>query len=430
MKRAILIAGMAYGDEGKGTITDYCCKLFGANLVVRYNGGSQAAHNVVTDHGILHTFSQFGSGTLRGVKTHLSRYTVIDPIAIANEAETLESKISGIKRPLDYLTVSPMAPVVTPIHAAANRIRELARRDKRHGSVGLGIGEVRADQEAGRTVIFAKDVKDPRLLRDMLKVILDGKKEELREYKSTYFDMFRGCDPDLLAQKYEEFQRSVQLVDDDDRLGKAETVVFEGAQGMLLDQTHGFAPYNSYTDITFSNAERLIKPHRADLLQEVRIGVIRSFFTRHGPGPFVTEDPNLKVNEVHNKNHAWMGNFRLGHFDAVALRYAINCIGGLDGLAVTHLDCQISSQVCVGYTFDDKGSGISSLSTVVPGMRTMFLQAAKPVYRTADDMADYISRQFEHYPILIKSFGPAAKHKTSHFTKAEEELWGTVCTSL
>src|SRR6266516_2642538 len=106
-------------------------------------------------------------------------------------------------------------------------------------------------------------------------------------------------------------------------------VVFEGAQGVLLDEWRGFHPYTTWSTTTFANAETLL----AEAGQTAtRLGVVRCYMTRHGPGPFPTEDPTLELPELYNRHGTWQGAFRTGHLDAVALRYAVKVAGGLDAV--------------------------------------------------------------------------------------------------
>ena len=136
---------------------------------------------------------------------------------------------------------------------------------------------------------------------------------------------------------YAAFAGRVTLVDSAclTSLLRAGPVVFEGAQGVLLDEWHGFHPYTTWSTTTFANAETLL----AETGQTAaRLGVVRCYLTRHGPGPLVTEDPTLELADRHNARNQWQGRFRTGHFDAVALRYALEVAGGVDGIALTHLD--------------------------------------------------------------------------------------------
>ena len=122
-RRAIIVIGLGFGDCGKGTIVDHLTRAPGAHTVVRFNGGPQAGHNVVLPDGRHHTFSQFGSGTfVGGVQTLLSRFMLVEPYALLNEANHLVQ--SGVPDPLDRLWIDKRCAVITPAHQAANRLRE------------------------------------------------------------------------------------------------------------------------------------------------------------------------------------------------------------------------------------------------------------------------------------------------------------------
>ena len=144
--RSYIVVGLAFGDEGKGSMVDYLARLHGASLVVRYSGGPQAAHTVVLQDGRSHTFTQFGSGSfISDVRTHLSRYMLIEPFAIVNEADVLARILETNRRELlGRLTIDPNCLVITPFHWMLNRLREESRGNSNHGSCGMGVGEARA----------------------------------------------------------------------------------------------------------------------------------------------------------------------------------------------------------------------------------------------------------------------------------------------
>src|SRR3954462_6632482 len=160
MPHAILVIDLAFGDCGKGTVVDFLTRHHAAHTVVRFNGGPQAGHNVVTPDGRHHTFSQFGSATfLPGVRTVLSHFMLIEPYALLNEAAHLRSL--GVSDALDRLMIHERCPVITPAHQAANRLRELARGQDAHGTCGLGIGQTMQDLLARpESLIYAADLKD------------------------------------------------------------------------------------------------------------------------------------------------------------------------------------------------------------------------------------------------------------------------------
>jgi adenylosuccinate synthase len=215
------------------------------------------------------------------------------------------------------------------------------------------------------------------------------------------------------AEAFSAFAARVRLVDSSYLAGllRAGPVVFEGAQGVLLDEWHGFHPYTTWSTTTFAQAETLL-----DGVPAQRLGVVRTYMTRHGPGPFVTEDPALALPESHNGHGDWQGAFRVGHFDAVALRYALEVTGPVDGLAVTHLDaCSGASlKICESY------EGISRLSAGPPDLLrqeqlTARLLTAKPVLSEAP--ADWVTgiEKALGYPVVLTSSGPRSQDKTSYF---------------
>lgn len=363
----VIVVDLGFGDAGKGTVVDHlCARAYGSRhpvrAVVRFNGGAQAAHNVVADDGRHHTFAQFGAGTFTpGVETHLSRFMLLDPLALAAEADHLATV--GVPRALDRLTVDRDAPLITPFHAAANRARELARGADRHGSCGMGVGETAAFALAHPDLApRAGDTLDPARLRCRLTAVRDALSADLGDlWPKAGLPSVDDCLTAFLA-----FGRAVRLVDGSHlaRLLRVGPVVFEGAQGVLLDEWYGFHPYTTWSTTTFANAETLLAEAGAGLARSaLRLGVVRTYTPRHGPGPLVTEDAGLTaaLPDTHNGTGRWQGAFRVGHFDAVAHRYAVDVCGGVDALALTHLDAadRVSLRLCGAYRVD--GERVESL---------------------------------------------------------------------
>ncbi|OHV59327.1 adenylosuccinate synthetase [Pseudofrankia sp. BMG5.36] len=359
-----IVVDLGFGDAGKGTVVDHLCRVAAAagrpvGAVVRFNGGAQAAHNVVTDDGRHHTFAQFGAGTLAGVPTHLSRYMLVDPLALAAEAEHLAA--IGVPSPFAALTVHGDALLTTPYHAAANRARELARGSGRHGSCGMGIGETAAyalayPDDAPRV----RDCVHPARLRRLL--------GELRALLESELGPLPAPPVEDCVEVFGEFARTVRLVDDRHvaELLRAGPVVFEGAQGVLLDEWHGFHPFTTWSTTTFANAEKLLRDAGVDDGDVTRLGVLRTFTTRHGAGPLVSEDAALTaaLPDRYNGVGRWQGALRAGHFDAVAHRYAVEVAGGVDAVALTHLDAPARHplRVCGAYDVADTTPGSGRFS--------------------------------------------------------------------
>ncbi|MEY9966259.1 adenylosuccinate synthase [Streptacidiphilus sp. MAP12-16] len=416
-----VVVDLGYGDAGKGTVVDRLCQDTDVRTVVRFNGGAQAAHNVVTPDGRHHTFAQFGSGTLRaraGADTHLSRFMLVDPVALAAEAAALTRL--GVHRPLTLLSVDRRALLTTPYHAAANRHRETARGGARHGSCGLGIGETAAYALAHPDdALAAGDCAAPARLLAKLSRLRDRLTADLG-LPDPLGPPVEDCAAPFLA-----FADHVTLTDESflPRLLRSGPVVFEGAQGVLLDEWHGFHPYTTWSTTTFGNAETLLAEAGA-AGTALRLGVLRSYTTRHGPGPMVTEDQNLRaaLPEPHNGHGPWQGAFRLGHFDAVAHRYALAACGGADALALTHLDAPARHPglaICESYRVD--GDELHDLPTGPPGdlerqsrLTALLLRARPGRSRTpgpapavwTEAVADTLRT-----PVLLESHGPRATDK-------------------
>ncbi len=387
---AWITVDLGFGDAGKGGVVDFLARDRGACAVVRYNGGPQAAHNVVTPDGRQHAFQQFGAGSfVPGVRTHLGHAVAIEPIRMMWEERALVGL--GIADAWTRTTVDRRALVVTPFHKLANRWRELTRGAARHGSCGLGVGEAREDQAAGRPSLEASDLlgsftslvgrlrgiaaEKLRQLGDdgVLQALDASARRALEELDDPGF--IGAC-----AELYTMWARTSRVVDGDAELAgllASGPVIFEGAHGVLLDEVHGFHPYSTWADTTPRPALDLLKA--AGFSGQARIlGLTRTYAVRYGPGPLPTEDDALgaRLPEPHNVNGQWQGPFRVGWPDGVLLKYARDVIGHLDGLAVTHLDrfpVNGHAQVCESYGGDRS-----------PAMTTRCLFAARPDYIRPD----------------------------------------------
>jgi len=370
MQHAFLTVDLGFGDAGKGSIVDFLTREHAAHTVVRYNGGAQAAHRVVTagPHPREHVFAQFGSGTLAGAATHLSRFMLLDPLAMVAEEQHLQAL--GVADAFDRTTIDERALVITPFQRAANRLKELARGDGRHGSCGMGIGETMIDYlEHGQRVLFAGDLRRPDVLRAKLHFLhqinlakiqallpsLPDSAESAREQSPL-----RDPDwPDWLIEEYRGFAQRARIVPSaflHHILQQPGAVIFEGAQGVLLDEWQGFHPYTTWSTTTLENATRLLD--EADYTGGLtRIGITRAYATRHGAGPLVTEDADLTraLPDAINAFGAWQQGFRVGWLDVVMLKYALEAVGPLDQLAVTCLDrlAELPElRVCRRYSYD------------------------------------------------------------------------------
>ena len=430
--RVQLVVDLGFGDSGKGLVTDALVRKMRARAVVRFNGGAQAGHNVVLADGRHHTFSQLGAGTfVPGTLTFLSRHVVVHPAALLREAAALDRV--GVRDAFDRLHIDARALVVTPFHQAAARLRELSRGAKRHGSCGAGVGEAVADALAGNCVLRAADLLDGARARARARLMRERKLDEI----AKLLPLLRGVDSaereiavlydrdvaDAWLAECALLLREAHVAHDDflARLLDQGPVVFEGAQGVLLDERHGFHPFTTWSNCTFDNALSLLD--EAGYRGEVRrVGVLRSFLVRHGPGPFPTEDAGVPVPaEAHNRLNAWQGPVRAGWPDWLLLRYALDACRGADALAVTHLDALQGARLwkaAVGYLAE---SGPVRRLSVVRGRHAApseelarLLAGASPLYREfsfrghADlEWTHALAAEFG-LNVAIRSYGPTA----------------------
>ncbi|MBI3957012.1 MAG: adenylosuccinate synthetase [Candidatus Kerfeldbacteria bacterium] len=450
-QRATIVADVGFGDAGKGATVDFLARSRQIAAVVRFNGGGQAAHNVVIPNGIHHTYAQFGSATfIPGVRTHLSRFMLLDPVTLMTEAKHLRD--SGCGNPFDRLTVDGQALVVTPFHKAGNRLREVARGPACHGSCGMGIGEAVADRIADpNAAVFVHDLKDRSTLARKLQRQHEAKRQLLAHFHGLASDPRVEKEVALLnnpdaaiewATVFNELSHVIPVVSGEylHTLAQAGELIFEGAQGMLIDEWHGFHPYTTWSTTTFANALTLLREIGYAAPIE-RLGVVRAYFVRHGAGPFPTEMPELSplLPDSYNGHGRWQGAFRVGWFDRVLARYALTVSGGADALAVTHLDqftrlsaprVGVAYDVPAAVAFRDRhvavfrGSekgGFVRTSELRPKAEltdlshqealTALLAVARPVYETAPtDVHEYLAmlERGLGVPVTLTACGPTA----------------------
>ncbi len=428
--RAYIVIDLGFGDAGKGLLTDFLVRQTQAGVVVRYNGGAQAGHNVVTPEGIHHTFSQFGSGSFNdGVKTYLAKDMVVHPGALLFEGDVLVKK--GLDDIFSRIKINPQALLITPYHQSANRIKEMARGSGRHGSCGVGVGETVEDDLAGNDdCIRAGDLAKPDLLMQKMDSI---RKRKCRELLNSLGQDLPADNPDAEWQVFEQDDLALRWLDSIRRIVDldlldgsnllsdwakgCDAIVLEGAQGVLLDAKAGFFPYNSWTNCSPENAVSLVHEY-APASEIIKVGVSRCYTVRHGPGPLPTETNELDgiVNE-HNQMNAWQGGVRYGWFDQVLFNYALKMVNGVDQLAITHLDILNRLEtwkICRRYPSDLESCLLSYPS--LPSARkediTRRLMAVKTKYDSINavetDVIEAIS-QASRLPVYLTGHGPRAQ---------------------
>lgn len=319
--KAWAVIGANYGDEGKGKMVDYLCHEHGADLVVRFNGGAQAGHTVVTPEGLRHVFHHFGSGSFLGTPTYLSRFFVCNPILFNREWDELRAKLDH--DPCIY--VDPTCLVTTPWDMVINQAVERMRGDKRHGSCGVGFNET-IERSAGD--IFDLRVGDlfNHNRRNSIIEMID------KEWIPYRLDQL-GIDRRQLLPYLDDFNeiystwcmdaglfcgRTIGKVGLLNKTGKGK-IVFEGAQGLLLDQHNkeGF-PHLTRSNTGAKNVAELAKEWGIEELEAIYC--TRTYLTRHGAGPLPHEFKGLGEE---NGVLGWPDDTNIPHEFQGTLRYAL-----------------------------------------------------------------------------------------------------------
>jgi len=347
-----ILIGAQWGDEGKGKIIDLLSRQ--SDYIVRYQGGANAGHTVKFGgkEYILHLIP---SGILhRGKKCVIGNGVVIDPEALFKEIDTL--KKSGIEVN-GRLFISAQAHLIMPYHKLIDRLQEECQNGK-IGTTKRGIGPCYADKMA-RLGLRVSDLLDPELFRDRLAYILEEKNKIL-----TKIYGHNGLDFKEIHDTYSSYARRLKpfIADTIQLLNHAadskKRILFEGAQGTLLDVDHGTYPYVTSSNSTAGGA--MTGTGVAPTHIERILGVVKAYTTRVGEGPFPTEfEPEL-MDKVRNKGEEFGATTgrprRCGWFDAVVGRHSV-MVNGLDTLAVMKLDVldELSRiKIATGYKYGGK----------------------------------------------------------------------------
>lgn len=431
MSRHVGVIGLSFGDEGKGATVDHLATTGVYKNVIRFSGGAQAAHHVVHEPtGKVHRFSQFGSGTFRGLDTVLSEYMMVDPLRLVSEANALKNGF-GINHPLDLVFIDERALVTTPYHCFANRAAEVKRGQDAHGSCGVGVGEtMRMSLLFPDDAIRIGDLRDPKTLRAKLEILHDRYQSSeaissiWNPSTESAFGRFANEVPsvDDLMTAYSGMD-VLNVIDqtDMDWFLNHERCIFEGSQGVLLDEWYGFHPHTTWSTTTFENVDKLLAASGVESASTYRLGALRSYTTRHGAGPFPTECAR-GFPEPHNGPGVYQGAWREGVFDAVLHRYAIEVAGQVDGLAISHLDCQAESYAN-GYLID--GMEVSRLAVKPRGEKEnlkyqatqgLALHKAQPLYEQFKTNRPFHIAELLDTPVAIVAYGPTSSDRKGNIS--------------
>jgi adenylosuccinate synthase len=372
----VAVVGAQWGDEGKGKIVDWLSER--ADVVVRFQGGHNAGHTLVIGN-VEYKLSLLPSGVVRpGKLSIIGNGVVVDPWALIDEIEAIRAK--GIEVEPGNLKLADNAALILPSHGALDRAREERLSDSRIGTTGRGIGPAYEDK-VGRRALRVCDLADPQALEQRIDQLLLHHNALLRGLDKPEVD--RG---ELIAKLRQIAPRILpyaepvwRLLDEARRSGRR--ILFEGAQGAMLDVDHGTYPY-----VTSSNTvagQAAAGSGIAHGAVGFVLGITKAYTTRVGSGPFPTE-LNDEVGHTLGERGREFGvvtgrRRRCGWFDAVAVRQAIR-LGGIDGIALTKLDVLDGFdriEFCTGYrrggmTYDYFPAGMTAQAEV------------EPVYETAE----------------------------------------------
>ena len=371
----VAVIGSQWGDEGKGKIVDWLSSR--ADVVVRFQGGHNAGHTLVID-GVEYKLHLLPSGIVReGKLSIIGNGVVVDPWALLKEIENVSEK--GVKVTCDSLKVAENVNLILPVHQKVDQALEAARGKSMIGTTGRGIGPTYEDKVARRGIRLC-DLTEPDILKEKVKNLLVHHNALLKGLGAETID------PDWLynelmdiAPKILPFTAPVWKILDEARK-QNKRILFEGAQGLMLDVDHGTYPFVTSSNTVAGNAASGagVGPKTVGYV----LGITKAYTTRVGTGPFPTEQINEVGETLGRRGHEFGTTTgrkrRCGWFDAIMVRQAIK-VGGIDGLALTKLDALDGLEeikICVGYELDGKKldyypAGQSAQANVTPIYETM-----------------------------------------------------------
>jgi adenylosuccinate synthase len=372
MGRFVIVIGTQWGDEGKGKVVDLLTDR--AVAVARFQGGNNAGHTLVIN-GQKHILSLIPSGIMRaGAVSYIGNGVVLSLEALLKESRTLIERGVPV---FERLRISPSCPLILPSHIALDKARELKRGDNKIGTTGRGIGPAYEDKVARRAVRLA-DLFNPQHFAEQLAEVLDYHNFVLTGYFQQPAIDFQATHDALLAQA-ELIKPLVVDVTQElaDLRASGANVLFEGAQGAMLDIDHGTYPFVTSSNTTAGGASTGtgLGPRNFDYV----LGIVKAYATRVGAGPFPTELFDATGEHLSRVGHEF-GSVtgrarRCGWFDAVALRRSI-IHSSVSGLCVTKLDVldgMEAIRICTGYR-------TGAATSLVPPLFVEGFGAVEPVY--------------------------------------------------
>jgi len=348
----VVVVGAQWGDEGKGKIVDWLCHR--ADVVVRFQGGHNAGHTLVVGN-TTYKLALLPSGVVQGKLSIIGNGVVVDPWALASEIEKIEAQ--GVKINTEKLVLSDQAALILPFHRDLDAAREAQAGAASIGTTQRGIGPAYEDK-VGRRAIRVADLADPKSIEwkigrltahhNALRKGLDLPEIDVSALKKE----LAAIAPKVLPYAQPAWRVLNAAFEDSKR------VLFEGAQGMLLDVDHGTYPFVTSSNVAAGQASAGsgVGPRKISYV----LGLVKAYTTRVGAGPFPTElkdEIGKRLGEVGREVGTNTGRARrCGWFDAVLVRQSI-ALSGIDGIALTKLDVLDGFdeiKICTGYKIGDK----------------------------------------------------------------------------
>jgi adenylosuccinate synthase len=347
----VTVIGAQWGDEGKGKIVDWLSER--ADVVVRFQGGHNAGHTLVVD-GVTYKLHLLPSGVVRPNKLAvIGNGVVLDPWALFTEIATVQQQ--GIEITPERLRIAENVPLILPVHVLSDKAREAARGSSKIGTTGRGIGPAYEDKVARRAIRLC-DLAHPATLADKLQPLVDHHNALLRGFGATEANAAEILQQLLeIAPKLLPYASSVwKLLSEKQQ--QNQRILFEGAQGIMLDIDHGTYPFvtSSNTVPAAATSGSGMSPQAVGYI----LGITKAYTTRVGSGPFPTEQLNTDGERMGERGHEFGTTTgrkrRCGWFDAVMVRQAAK-ITGMNGMALTKLDVLDGFEtlpICVGYDYN------------------------------------------------------------------------------
>lgn len=417
MAKNVVVIGTQWGDEGKGKIVDWLTES--VNSVVRFQGGHNAGHTLVVN-GRKTILRLIPSGILHPhVRCYIGSGVVISPDALFKEINELEEAGIDVR---SRLMIAPTCPLILPYHIALDQARELARGDKKIGTTGRGIGPAYEDKVSRRAVRVG-DILNPDLLAEKLQAALNVYNAQLKHLYGQKEIAFDAVYDELMRYR----DKIIAMIGDVSntlyRLNQnGESILFEGAQGTLLDIDCGTYPFVTSSNCVAgaASAGAGVAPQMLDYV----LGIVKAYTTRVGSGPFPTElfdDVGAGLAERGHEFGSVTGRARrCGWFDAAAMKRSIQ-INGVSGMCITKLDVMDGmDEIKIGVAYRINGKevdilpfGADEVSSCEPIYETLpgwqeSTQGVKEYDKLPENARNYLQRLSElcGAPIAIVSTGP------------------------